>query len=154
MLRPCVGRVLPDTVHLSTFGTPSCLRQVSNAGMACVAAMTALRSLDIAGCSMVSEPGVAAVAGALTDLGELRVGGASRMSHIQDDAVAALAAATRLTSLDLSGCLNLSDAGLPFVRQQPNNFYPTHTRTTVSAAHLSTRTKRIRSTQCAAYTMA
>jgi hypothetical protein len=79
--------------------------------MACVAAMTALRSLDIAGCSMVSAPGVAAVAAALTDLRELRVGGASRMSHIQDDAVAALAVASRLTSLDLSGCLNLSDAG-------------------------------------------
>ncbi len=40
-----------------------------------------------------------------------RVGGASRMSHIQDDAVAALAVALRLTSLDLSGCLSLSDAG-------------------------------------------
>ena len=84
---------------------------MSNEGMASVAAMTALRSLDIAGCSMVSEPGVSAAAVALTDLRELRVGGASRMSHIQDDAVAALAVATRLTSLDLSGCLNLSDAG-------------------------------------------
>ena len=33
------------------------------------------------------------------------------MSHLQDDAVAALAVAVRLTSLDLSGCLSLSDAG-------------------------------------------
>ena len=35
------------------------------------------------------------------------------MSHIQDDAIEALAVAVRLTGLDLSGCLSLSDAGAP-----------------------------------------
>ncbi len=48
------------------------MRQVSNAGMVSVATLTGLRSLDIGGCPMVSEPGVAAVAAALTDLRELR----------------------------------------------------------------------------------
>ncbi len=47
----------------------------------------------------------------MMDIAHRRVGGASRMSHLQDDAIAALAVAVRLTSLDLSGCLSLSDAG-------------------------------------------
>jgi len=48
------------------------VRQVSNAGMVSVATLTGLRSLDIAGCPMISEPGVATVAAALADLCELR----------------------------------------------------------------------------------
>ena len=48
------------------------MRQVSNAGMASVATLSGLRSLDVGGCPMVSEPGVAMVASALIDLRELR----------------------------------------------------------------------------------
>ena len=40
--------------------------------MVSVATLTGLRSLDIGGCPMISEPGAATVAAALTDLRELR----------------------------------------------------------------------------------
>ena len=67
------------------------------------------------------------------------------MSHIQDDAIAALAVAARLTSLDLSGCLSLSDAGTP--RPVPLVKDPGHSRLCVMG-----RMPCVFTTECSAVT--
>ncbi len=77
---------------------------MTDAGLVTLCALRALGALDLSGCVAVTERGVGALACALgRSLRTLRLGGTSRVATIGDASLAAVAAATALTHLDLSG---------------------------------------------------
>ena len=94
-------------------GTKACavLLQVTDTGLLLLTRLSRLETLDLSGCVGVTEKGIRALAGALKSLHSLKLGGTSRVATIQDGSVAAIAAMTSLTHLDLSGSHDISDEG-------------------------------------------
>lgn len=72
-----------------------------------------LQSLDLSGCLLLTERGMAAVAAGLgRSLTSLQLGGCSRLSTVTDSMLDGVGKATMLRALDLSGCTQITDAGL------------------------------------------
>ena len=80
----------------------------TDAGLAALAPLTSLTSLNLAVCKQITDVGVAALA-PLISLASLTLGECNR---ITDVGVAALAPLTSLTSLDLCCCNRITDAGV------------------------------------------
>ena len=87
------------------------LLQITDAGLLLLTKLSRLETLDLSGCVGVTEKGIRALARALKFLHSLKLGGTSRVATIQDGSVAAIAAMTSLTHLDLSGSHDISDEG-------------------------------------------
>ena len=87
------------------------LPQITDAGLLLLTRLSRLETLDLSGCVGVTEKGIRALAAALKSLHSLKLGGTSRVATIQDGSVAAIAAMTSLTHLDLSGSHDISDEG-------------------------------------------
>lgn len=81
-------------------------------GLASLEGLRQLRSLNLASCVAITEKGLAAVA-SLPQLGTLSIGGCSRVATVTNAAMQAIRPLSRLTHLDLSGCLEVTDAGPP-----------------------------------------
>ena len=90
-----------------------CRAQMTDAGLVEVGGHTALMHLNVAGCVALTERGFAAIARRLRRLQTLKLGGCQRMATVSDACIAALTPMTALTSLDVSGCVELRDAGTP-----------------------------------------
>ena len=82
--------------------------------------------MDLSGCVGVTEKGIKALAAALKSLHSLKLGGTSRVATIQDGSVAAIAAMTSLTHLDLSGSHDISDEGEASAYLQPPELISTN----------------------------
>ena len=87
------------------------LPQITDAGLLLLTQLSRLETLDLSGCVGVTKKGIRALAAALKSLHSLKLGGTSRVATIQDGSVAAIAAMTSLTHLDLSGSHDISDEG-------------------------------------------
>ena len=74
--------------------------------------MTALTSLNLAGCVSIGEQGMALLPAHMPLLECLRLGGCSRVATITDPCLAPLQHLKALTHLDLAGCLEITDAGM------------------------------------------
>ena len=99
--------------------------QVTDAGMAALCTLRALGALDLSGCVAITERGVGALAGALgRSLRTLKLGGTSRVATINDASLAAVAALTALTHLDLSGSHDVTDAGARAALSPARNTLP------------------------------
>ena len=72
-----------------------------------------MASLDLAGCVAITERSLAKIVQHAASLHTLKIGGTSRVATVTDATLRILATATAMTHLDLSGCLEISDAGVP-----------------------------------------
>jgi hypothetical protein len=71
-----------------------------------------LRSLDLAGCVLLTERGFAAMASGLGgSLTELLIGGCSRVSTVSDAVLEEVGRCRGLLSLDMAGCTHITDEG-------------------------------------------
>lgn len=109
-------------------GTKVCaaLPQITDAGLLLLTRLSRLETLDLSGCVGVTEKGIKALAAALKSLHSLKLGGTSRVATIQDGSVAAIAAMTSLTHLDLSGSHDISDEGEASAYLQPPELISTN----------------------------
>ena len=86
--------------------------QVEDSGIAALRRMSALTSLNLAGCVSIGEQGMALIPAQMPLLECLKLGGCSRVATITDPCLAPLQHLKALTHLDLAGCLEITDAGL------------------------------------------
>jgi len=104
------GAGSPEPDAAASLSSPSAAAAVVLRGI------PSLRDLDVSGCVALTERGFASIARGLASLTALKLGGCSRVATVTDGCVRALAASEALSSslqrLDLSGCLELTDAGL------------------------------------------
>lgn len=84
---------------------------MEDAGIAALSKLTGLTSLNLSGCVALTERGVGHVAAYILGLMSLSLGGCSRVATVTDTCLVHLQHLTALTCLDLSGCLEITDAG-------------------------------------------
>lgn len=103
-------------VYLKTLSVAEC-REVSDDGVEFLAKFcTGLRSLDLRGCPRVRDRSVYAM-GALKGLEEVALDGCAEVS---DRAISHLFTnVTRLKSLSIKGCTNITEGGLRFMNEMP-----------------------------------
>lgn len=71
-----------------------------------------LEYLDISGCVLLTEISTSAISNHLHSLKELRLGGCSCVTSISDAELQPLSVCSRLSSLDISGCITVTNRGL------------------------------------------
>ena len=81
---------------------------ITDSGLASLATLTRLMSLNISCCDMITDSGLASLA-LIPSLTSLNI---SCCGMITDTGLESLATLTRLTSLYLYGCRNITDTGL------------------------------------------
>ena len=71
-----------------------------------------LEYLDVSGCVLLTELSTTAVSNHLHSIKELRLGGCSCVTSISDAELQPLSVCSRLSSLDISGCVTVTNSGL------------------------------------------
>lgn len=104
---PGVSPRLHRTDHHSKV-SPSCWQQmVSKLGPP-----PPLRSLDVSGCTLLTEHGFGCLHKALPFLEELHVGGISRVATVNNESLSMVGRLRSLQTLDMSGCSSATNNGL------------------------------------------
>ena len=86
--------------------------QITDKGMQSLMSLTALQALDVSGCVAITPKGFQYVSSSLRGLRSLKLGGCSRMATATDACLSSFSFLTALTSLDLAGCIDVTDAGM------------------------------------------
>ncbi len=85
--------------------------QVTDRGIQYLVMLTSLQALDVSGCVAITPKGFQHISSSFRGLRSLKLGGCSRMATVVDSCLAPFSALTALTSLDLAGCIDVTDAG-------------------------------------------
>lgn len=86
--------------------------QVTDKGLANLMPLSNLEMLDVSGCVAVTQKGFVHVSNNHKGLRGLKLGGCSRMATVTDACLSPVSNLTALTSLDMAGCIEVTDSGI------------------------------------------
>ena len=85
--------------------------QITDKGIQSLTSLAALQALDVSGCVAITPRGFQYISSSFQGLRSLKLGGCSRMATVTDACLTSFSSLTALTSLDLAGCIDVTDAG-------------------------------------------